>query len=175
MENVNPIPTGYDRIIPHIFVPESAAAIEFYTKVFGAVEEYRHSIPGDKRKGNKEKIVHAVINIGKSKIMLADEFPEMCNEHVKVGEKIGAPSTIGGNSVFLNMYFENVDDIFERAKMEGATVIMPLTDAFWGDRYGQFKDPFGHIWEVATHKKDMTNKELENAAKEFFEKMANMS
>jgi len=103
MKNVNPIPTGYDRIIPHIFVPDSAAAIKFYTKVFGAVEEYRHSIPGDKSKGNKEKIVHAVINIGKSKIMLADEFPEMCNEHVKVGEEIGAPSTIGGNSVFLNM------------------------------------------------------------------------
>ena len=120
MENVNPIPTGYDRIIPHIFVPDSAAAIDFYTKVFGAVEEYRHSIPGDKSKGNKEKIVHAVINIGKSKIMLADEFPEMCNEHVKVGEKIGAPSTIGGNSVFLNMYFENVDDIFERAEIGGS-------------------------------------------------------
>jgi PhnB protein len=170
MEKVNPIPKGYDRIIPHIIVKDSAAAIEFYTKVFGAVEEYSHSIPRDK---NKEKIVHAVINIGKSKIMLADEFPEMCDGYVKAGEKIGAPDTIGGNSVYLNMYFENVDDIFERAKMEGATVIMPLMDAFWGDRYGQFKDPFGHVWEVATHKKDMTNEELESAAKEAFEKMGN--
>jgi PhnB protein len=175
MENANPIPKGYEDIIPHIFVKDSAAAIEFYTKVFDAVEEYRHSIPGDKNKGNKEKIVHAVINIGKSKIMLADEFPEMCDEYVKVGEKIGAPSTVGGNSVYLNMYFENVDDIFERAKMEGATVIMPLMDAFWGDRYGQFKDPFGHIWEVATHKKDMTKEELEDAAKGAFEKMGNVS
>jgi PhnB protein len=80
--------------------------------------------------------------MGESKVMLADEFPEMCDGHVKAGEKIGAPSTIEVNSVFLNMYFENVDDVFERAKMEGATVIMPLMDAFWGDRYGQFRS----IW-----------------------------
>lgn len=113
MEYVNPIPKGYDRIIPHIIVKDSAAAIEFYKKVFGTVEEYRHSLPEDKNKGNKEKIVHAVINIGRSKIMLADEFPEMCDGYVKAGEKIGAPSTVGGNSVYLNMYFENVDDIFE--------------------------------------------------------------
>lgn len=113
MENVNTILKGYDRIIPHIFVNDSAAAIEFYTKVFGVVEEYRHSIPENKNKEVKKKIVHAVINIGKSKIMLADEFPEMCDGHVKAGEKIGTPSTIGGNSVFLNMYFENVDDVFE--------------------------------------------------------------
>ena len=114
-----------------IRVNDSAAAIEFYTKVFGAVEEYRHSIPGNKNKDNKEKIVHAVINIGMSKTMLADEFPEMCDGHINVGEKIRAPSTIGGNSVFLNMYFKNVDEVFEKAKMEGATVIMPLIDAFW--------------------------------------------
>lgn len=173
MENVNPIPNGYDRIIPHIFVKDSAAAIEFYTKVFGAVEEYRKSIPGDNNKGNNGKFIHAVINIGKSKIMLADEFPETCDGYIKAGEKIGAPSTVGGNSVYLNMYFENVDDIFERAKKEGAIVIMPLMDAFWGDRYGQFKDPFGHVWEVATHKKDMTNEESESAAKQYFEKMGN--
>lgn len=68
--------------------------------------------------------------------MLADEFPEMCDEHVKAGEKIGAPGTIGGNSVFLNLYFENVDEVFERVKMDGASIIMPLMDAFWGDNYG---------------------------------------
>lgn len=116
-----------------------------------------------------------VITTGISKIMPADEFPEMCNEHVKSGEKIGAPGPIGWSSVFFNMYFENIDDLFKKAKMEGATVTMSLMDAFWGDRYGQFKDPFGHTWEVATHKKDMINKELEIAAKDFFEKMGNMS
>ena len=68
-------------------------------------------------------------------------------------EKIGAPSTVGGNSVYLNTYFENVDDIFERARKEGAIVIMPLMDAFWGDRYGQFKDPFGHVGKLQLTKK----------------------
>lgn len=88
MENVNPIPKRYDRIIPHIIVRLRCCYWILY-KGIGAVEEYRHSIPGDKNKGNKEKIVHAVISIGKSKIMLADEFPEMCDGYVKAGEKIG--------------------------------------------------------------------------------------
>jgi uncharacterized glyoxalase superfamily protein PhnB len=70
------------------------------------------------------------------------------------------------------MYFDNVDEIFNKAQNEGAIVVMPLMDAFWGDRYGQLKDPFGHIWEVATHKKDMTKEEIEGAAKETFAKMS---
>ena len=70
------------------------------------------------------------------------------------------------------MYFENVDEIFNKAQNEGATVVMPLMDAFWGDRYGQLKDPFGHVWEVATHKKDLTKEEMEKAAKETFAKMS---
>lgn len=131
--------------------------------MFGAVEEHRHTIPGEE---NMEKIVYGVLSIGKSKLMLADEFLEMCGEHVSIGEKIGSPKTVGGNSVFLNLYFDNVDEIFDKATKAGATVIMPLIDAFWGDRYGQFKDPFGHIWEVATHKKDLSKEELEKVAKE---------
>jgi uncharacterized glyoxalase superfamily protein PhnB len=168
MNSVDPIPKGYESITPHIFAINAAEAIEFYKNVFGAVEEHRHTIPG---KDGTEKIVHAVISIRDSKLMLADEFTEMCSEDVSMGEKIGSPKSIGGNSVFLNLYFENVDEIFDRAQKAGATVIMPLADAFWGDRYGQFKDPYGHIWEVATHKKDMTNEELTRAAKEAFEQM----
>lgn len=124
-------------------------------------------------KDGNEKIFHAVVSIGTSKLMLVDEFPEMCSDNVASGEKVGAPQTIGGNSVFLFFYFENVDEIFDRAQKAGATVVVPLMDAFWGDRYGQFKDPYGHIWEVATHKKDMSNEELEKAAKEAFEQMKN--
>jgi PhnB protein len=97
------------------------------------------------RYGRGEKVVHAVLNIGGSKLLLADEFPEMCDEHTSNVGKIGAPSSVGGNSVFLNLYFENVDEIFDKAQREGATVVMPLMDAFWGDRYGQLKDPFGRI------------------------------
>jgi PhnB protein len=104
--------------------------------------------------------------------MLADELPGMYDTGLDDGWKIGSPTTVGGNSVFLNIYFENVEEIFNKAQNEGATAIMPLMDAFWGDRYGQLKDPFGHIWEVATHKKDMTKEEMERAAKEAFAKMS---
>jgi PhnB protein len=168
---VRPIPKGYECITPHIFVKSSVDAIEFYKKVFGAIEESRYMLPADKDRGRGEKVIHAVLNIGNSKLLLADEFPEMCDEHITNAGKIGAPNTVGGNSVFLNLYFENVDEIFDKAQREGATVVMPLMDAFWGDRYGQLKDPFGHIWEVATHKKDVSKEELETAAKEAFQKM----
>jgi PhnB protein len=168
--SVNPIPEGYDSITPHLMVKNCVDAIEFYKNVFGAVEERRFNMPDD-----STKIIHAVVRIGKnnnSRIMLADEFPGMCDSSLSNGGKIGSPKTVGGNSVFLNMYFEDVDEIFNKAQNEGATVIMPLMDAFWGDRYGQLKDPFGHIWEVATHKKDMTKEEMERAAKEAFAKMS---
>jgi PhnB protein len=168
MVNVNSIPKDHEYITPHLLVKNSVSAIEFYKKVFGAVEEYRHMIPN---KTGEEKTVHAVIRIGNSKLMLADEFPEMCSNTLSAGEKIGTPQTVGGNSVFLNLYFENVDKIFKKAQEAGATVIMPLADAFWGDRYGQFKDPHGHVWEMATHKKDMSHEELERAAEEAFKNM----
>jgi PhnB protein len=122
------------------------------------------------------KIIHAVLRMGKSnnnsRIILADEFPGMCDSSISDGGKIGSPKTVGGNSVFLNMYFEDVDAVFNKAQNEGACVIVPLMDSFWGDRYGQLKDPFGHIWEVATHKKDMTKEDMERAAKEAFAKMS---
>lgn len=167
-KGANPIPEGYDSITPHLMVKNCVNAIEFYKKVFGAREEYRFTMPDD-----NTKIIHAVMRIGNhSRIMLADEFPGMCDSNLSDGAKIGSPKTVGGNSVFLSMYFENVDEIFNKAQNEGATVIMPLMDAFWGDRYGQLKDPFGHVWEVATHKKDMTKEEMERAAKEAFAKMS---
>ena len=167
-KGANPIPEGYDSITPHLMVKNCVNAIEFYKKVFGAREEYRFTMPDD-----NTKIIHAVMRIGNhSRIMLADEFPGMCDSNLSDGAKIGSPKTVGGNSVFLSMYFENVDEIFNKAQNEGATVVMPLMDAFWGDRYGQLKDPFGHVWEVATHKKDLTKEEMERAAKEAFAKMS---
>jgi PhnB protein len=169
-ESVNAIPEGYDSITPHLMVKNCVNAIEFYKKVFGAVEEHRFTVPDD-----DTKIIHTVLRIGKnnsSRIMLADGFPGRCDSTHSDGLKIGSPTTVGGNSVFLNMYFEDVDEVFNKAQNEGATVIMPLMDAFWGDRYGQLRDPFGHVWEVATHKKDMTKEEMEIAAKEAFAKMS---
>jgi uncharacterized glyoxalase superfamily protein PhnB len=161
--NVKAIPEGYENIIPHLVVKDAAKAIEFYKKVFGAKELYRNTVPED-----ESKIVHSVITIRASKLMIVDEFPEMCDDS-QSGQKVGSPITIGGNSMFLNMYFDDVDAIYKKATDEGASVVMPLSDVFWGDRYGQIKDPFGHIWEIATHKKDMSKDEIDKAAKEFFQ------
>ncbi len=160
--DVKAIPEGYENIIPHLVVKDAAKAIEFYKKVFGAKELYRNTVPED-----ESKIVHSVITIRASKLMIVDEFPEMCDS--QSGQKVGSPITIGGNSMFLNMYFDDVDTIYKKATDEGASVIMPLNDVFWGNRYSQIKDPFGHIWEIATHKKDMTKNEIDKAAKEFFQ------
>lgn len=162
MEATRAVPEGYENITPHLVVKGAAKAIEFYKKVFGAKEEYRSTIPGD-----ESRIMHSVLTIRASKIMVVDEFTEM-RDGVESGEKIGSPNSIGGNSVFLNMYFDDVDAVYKKATDEGASVVMPLGDVFWGDRYGQIKDPFGHIWEIATHKKDMTADEIDRAAKEFF-------
>ena len=163
---IKSIPEGYENVIPHLVVKGASDAINFYKKVFGAEELYRVTIPGD-----DSKIIHSVITIRNSKIMLVDEFPEMCKDRQN-GEKVGSPNSVGGNSVFLHMYFHDVDSIYKKAIDEGASVEMPLNDAFWGDRYGQIKDPFGHIWEIATHKKDIPKDEIDKATKKSFENMS---
>jgi PhnB protein len=110
-KSINPIPEGYDSVTPHLMVKSCANAIEFYKKVFGAVEERRFTLPND-----NTKIIHAVLRMGKnnsnSRILLADEIPGMCESNHANGGKIGSPKTVGGNSVFLNVYFEDIDEIF---------------------------------------------------------------
>ena len=135
---VRPIPKGRESITPHIFVKSSVDAIEFYKKVFGAIEESRYTIPADKISGRGEKVIHAVISIGNSKLLLADEFPEMSNFSSNVG-KIGAPNTVGGNSVFLNLYFEKVDEIFDKARKERSYSGYAFDGCVLGDRYGQLE------------------------------------
>ena len=154
--HVNPIPKGYEGITPQLFVRNAADAIEFYKKAFGAQEEYRHTLPDGK------SIVHAVIKIRVHNLMIADYLPDMC------GDSVGSPSSLGRTTVLLSLYVEDADRFFDTAQSAGAKVHMPLMDAFWGDRYGQLKDPYRHIWEIATHKKDMSKDEIDAAAKEAF-------
>ena len=120
---------------------DTAAAIEFYKKAFGAVEICRMPEP------NGSRIMHATVRIGDSMMMMADIFPEY-------GGK--GPSELGGSPVVLNIYCDNVDEVVESAAANGAKVNMPPTDMFWGDRYAKLTDPFGHEWSIATHVKDMT-------------------
>ena len=145
---VKPVPDEYPRVSPYLIVDGAAAAIDFYTSVFGATERMRMPEP-DGRVG------HAELQIGDSVIMLADEHPEM---------GIHGPKTIGGSPVTLHVYVEDSDAAFERAVNAGATSLRPMENQFYGDRSGQFEDPFGHRWNVATHVEDVPPDEMEKRA-----------
>ena len=145
MKHVNPIPEGMQTITPHIVCAGAAEAIAFYKKAFNAVELARLD-------GQDGKLMHAVIQIGDSKIMMADEFPDWGS--------IG-PKTLKGTPVTLHMYVEDADKAFAQAVNAGASVKMPLADMFWGDRYGIVVDPFGHDWAIAMHIRDVSMAEMQ--------------
>ncbi len=141
---VKPIPDGYHSITPYLIIKGAAKAIDFYKKAFGAVELFRMAGPDG-------KIGHAEMKFGDSPIMLADEHPEM-----------GAlsPQTVGGSSVGMMFYVEDVDTRFNQAVAAGAKVERPVKDQFYGDRSGTLVDPFGHKWTIGTHKEDVPPAEL---------------
>lgn len=148
MTPVKPIPDGYPQLTPYLCVDGAIAAIEFYTSVLGATERMR--MPGP-----DGKIGHAELVIGGSMIMLSDEYPDM-------GAR--SPKTIGGSPVTLTLYIEDVDSVFDRAIAAGATALRPVEDQFYGDRSGQFEDPFGHRWSVSTHVEDVPPDEMAKRA-----------
>jgi PhnB protein len=157
-EKVKAIPEGMHTITTHLVIKGADKAIEFYKKAFGAeVRNDIHHTPDG-------KVMHAELKIGDSILMLADEFPGMGTA--------SSPVTLGGTTTVLNIYIDNVDQLFDRAVKAGATVTMPLADQFWGDRYGQIKDPFGHAWALGQHVEDVAPDEMERRAKEIFTKMA---
>jgi len=148
MAKVKPIPDGYPRVTPYLHIDGATRAIEFYSTVFGATERMRMPAPGG-------RIGHAELQIGDSVIMLADEFPDM---------NVRGPKTIGGTPVTVMVYVEDVDQVFSRAVEAGAKEIRPVMDQFYGDRSGEFEDPFGHRWNVATHVEDVPPDEMAKRA-----------
>lgn len=159
MTKVKPIPEGYHTVTPYLSIKDAANAIEFYKKAFGATEVENCLSPDG-------KVMHAVIKIGNSMVMLSDEMPGSdCG--------ISSPATLKGATSMLFIYVEDADAFFNKAVEAGATVKMPLEDVFWGDRYGQLQDPYGHSWSVSTHKVDMTKEEIATAAEKFFSDPAN--
>jgi PhnB protein len=150
MAKVNPIPDGYPRVTPYLSIDGAGAAIDFYSKVFGATERGRMPDPDG-------RIGHAELQIGDSLIMLADEYPEM---------GIRGPKAVGGTPVTISVYVEDVDGVFDRAVELGAKALRPVEDQFYGDRSGQFEDPFGHRWSVASHIEDVPPDEMAKRAAE---------
>jgi PhnB protein len=142
-----PIPEGMHTVTPHIVCADAAGAIAFYKKAFGAVEVMRMAGPDG-------KLMHAQIKIGDSPIMLVDEMPKW---------GVLGPNALKGSPVTLHIFVKDVDAFAERAVAAGAKVTMPIADMFWGDRYGQLQDPYGHHWSVATHVRDLTPEEMKKA------------
>lgn len=151
---VKPIPDDMPQVIPHLIIRNASEAIEFYRRVFGATELMRMHGPDGK------SIMHACIAIGNGRVFLVDE-----NDWMKTCR---SPQSLGGTSVVVHVYSENVDATLERAVKAGGRVTMPAADMFWGDRYGKFLDPFGHEWSIATHLKDMTPDEMRDAMMKAF-------
>jgi PhnB protein len=156
MGQVKAIPQGYHVVTPYLTVRNAAQAIEFYKKAFGAQETVRMDSPDG-------KVMHAEIRIGDSVVMLGDENPQMGSN---------SPQTLGGTTAGLMIYCENVDQAFERAVSAGAKAIAPPSDMFWGDRYGQLSDPFGHKWSLGQHIKDVSPEEMAKAQREWMKQQA---
>lgn len=145
-------PEGYPSVVPYLIVRDADDAVKFYQHIFGAQEILRIGAPGG-------KIGHCELMIGDMKIFLADECPE--------GEFLG-PLSIGGTAISLVVYVENVDDVFNRAVEQGSKPLRPVADQFYGDRSGSIQDPFGHIWNIATHLEDVSHEQMIDRAKALY-------
>jgi PhnB protein len=141
---VKPIPEGYHTVTPYLIVKGAVKAIEFYKQAFGAKELARMTAPDG-------RIGHAEIQIGDSRIMLADEFPEM---------DARGPESMGGTPVMIHLYMEDVDMVAKQATTAGARELRPVKDQFYGDRSGLFADPFGHKWNISTRKENLSAEEI---------------
>ncbi|MGZ4620348.1 MAG: VOC family protein [Frankiaceae bacterium] len=144
-----PIPEGYHTVSPYLAVDDAARAIEYYVQAFGAKELVRMEAPGG-------KVGHAELELGDSRIMLSDPFPQA---------SMRPPKELGGTSASVFMYVEDVDAVVKRAVDAGATVTMEVANQFWGDRFGTITDPFGHVWSIATHVEDVPPEEMAERAK----------
>ena len=149
MSKTNYIPKGYNSVTPYLVIKGAAKAIDYYKKVFGASVVVRMDGPNG-------QVGHAELQIGDSRIMLADENPAMGNRSAE---------SIGASPVSLYVYLPDCDKVVAKAAAEGAKILKPVEDQFYGDRSGFIQDPFGHLWGIATHKEDVSPKELEERMK----------
>jgi PhnB protein len=153
---VQPVPEGYHTITPYLAVEDASAAIDFYKRALGAKERVRMAGPGD-------SVMHAELEIGDSLVMLSDPFPQASTK---------PPKELGGTSVSIFAYVDDIDALYKQAVDAGATSLMEPDDMFWGDRFGSVQDPFGHSWTIATHVEDVAPEEMEKRSQEFFAAMA---
>jgi PhnB protein len=151
MTKVSYIPKDYNSVTPYLIIKGAGKAIDYYKKVFGATETVRMNGPDG-------KVGHAELKIGNSHIMLADENPSMGLGHT-------SPTSVGGSPVSLYVYLPDVDSVVKTAVAEGAKILKPVEDQFYGDRSGFIQDPFGHLWGIATHVEDVSPEQMSERMK----------
>jgi PhnB protein len=151
MTDVHYIPQGYNSVTPYLVIKGASEAIEYYKNVFGATVVVRMDGPDG-------KVGHAELQIGDSRIMLADENPSMGQGHASA-------TTVGGSPVSLYVYVQDCDKVIDKAVAAKAKILKPVQDQFYGDRSGFIQDPFGHLWGIATHKEDVSGEEMEERMK----------
>jgi PhnB protein len=156
---VKPIPEGYQSVVPVLAIEGAAEAIDFYKRAFGAQERLRMAGPNN-------SIAHAELQIGDSIVMCSDPFPQGSTK---------APTDLGGTTINLFCYVEDVDAVYQQAIDAGATSTMEVDDQFWGDRMGAVLDPYGHAWSIATHIEDLSADEMQERSRQFMEQMASSS
>ena len=147
-----------DQFVPHLIVSNGMAALKFYQEVFGAKEGHNMMTTDGKR------LTHGEVELDGHKFFVSDQFTTEEGGHCKT------PQTLGGTCVRITLMTEDADGVFERAVARGAKILMPVQDMFWGARYGQFLDPWGHNWGINQQLQEQTPEETERAASEFFRK-----
>ncbi len=145
MKTVNPIPEPGSALTPHLVLRDAARAIDWYVSVLGAVEEFRLTEPSG-------KVGHAELRLGGGRLMLADEYPDY--------QALG-PEAVGGTPVRLHLYVSDVDAVVARAVAAGATLLRPVQDEFYGDRAGMLRDPFGHLWHLASRREEVSPAQMQ--------------
>src|ERR687895_1818866 len=148
---VQPVPEGYNTVTPYLSVDDASAAIDFYQRALGAKESVRMSGPGG-------AIMHAELELGDSRVMLSDPFPQFTPR---------PPKELGGTSVSIFLYVEDVDALYQQATDAGASSVAEPEDMFWGDRFASILDPFGHSWTIATHVEDVEPAEMQRRIEEW--------
>ncbi|MGB3291067.1 MAG: VOC family protein [Burkholderiaceae bacterium] len=152
-DKVRPIPLGMNSVTPHLVCADAVKAMDFYKKAFGAIEEARLEMA-------QGKLAHACLRIGDSAIFLVDEMPQWGS----VG-----PRSLKGTPVSIHLYVEDADAALAKAVAAGAKEIMPVQEMFWGDRYGLVEDPYGHRWSLATHVRDLSAEQIQEAGRQMMQ------
>ena len=154
--SVNPIPHGCNSVNVYLIVKDARAAMDFYAKAFGGQAAACLTAPDG-------SVMHGEVVIGNSTLMLSQENPAW---------DMKSPETLGGSPASIHLYVDNVDQAFDQAVAEGCEVIAPVTDMFWGDRYGKVADPFGFQWGIATHVEDVSPEEMQRRSEAWMASMA---